>query len=785
MITFRPFKKCDGQIVVSWIGNEEVYYRWCAGHIGTYPVTTDMLIEYSKKVAEDPRAFWMVACEDERPFGFMQFRYPTPENDVIRIGYILVEPELRGKGYGKRLMNLAVKYSFDFLSVRKITLGVFEDNLQAFRAYSSVGFILTKSTHSYEIMGETKAVNEMVMYSPQAANSSTGNMETVEENVREVFKNNSFRYAFQPIVDAVTGDIYGYEALMRAENEGISIPPSDVIGYAKRHKRLYDVEKATFFNVFDAYENNLSEFGERKIFINSIPGFQLSDSDYAALSEKYGKYFGNTVVEVTEMTELKDSELGILLGRSSSGGFGLAIDDYGTGYSNTASLLSYLPDCVKLDRLLISNINEDTKKQHFVKGMVEFAHANGFKLLAEGVETSAELASVISIGVDLIQGYYTARPSFEILDEVDSDVRNEIVNVNSKNQTTDTRKIYVVTDEEELPLMRLSLSQYTGILVARPDFTLVGNMKYCADMSVKIKEGIKCRLTIKDVFIESPLQLPCIELGSKSDVTLVIKGVNRIRKMGILVPKDAKLTIEGDGDLVMRVQGIKSYGIGNDYDGTFGNITWKGTGALDIVVEADNGIGIGGGKASEESAVAVLGGTVRTESACSSSVSIGCVYDTVPITIENVQLRIDMKTDNGIGIGCGGIKQNILIHNSEINITGAGAVITAIGSNSDDTAEGKISFSKTDLIVMANGQKLALVGAKAGKLNVDVSESTLSLKGEGNEVVALGTFDKKAVLTGKNSTVGVKIGAGTPVPTGATEENTFYMNVKQVFSVNE
>ena len=65
-------------------------------------------------------------------------------------------------------------------------------------------------------------------------------------------------------------------------------------------------------------------------------------------------------------------------------------------FANTTSLLRYTPNCVKIDRLLIQNLQEDPRKQHFVKNIIEFAHDNKFMALAEGVETAEELKVIHS-----------------------------------------------------------------------------------------------------------------------------------------------------------------------------------------------------------------------------------------------------------------------------------------------------------------------------------------------------------------------------------------------------
>ncbi|MDE6531124.1 MAG: bifunctional diguanylate cyclase/phosphodiesterase, partial [Lachnospiraceae bacterium] len=415
-----------------------------------------------------------------------------------------------------------------------------------------------------------------------------------EKMVNTILDENRFRYAFQPIVDAKTGNIYAYEALMRAELDG-PVSPFIVLKYATKGHRLYDIERATFFNVFKEVSEKINLFEDKKVFINSIPGYQLDEADHQQLRRKYAGLFKQVVVEITEQTELDDSGLGMMLQRSADDGFGIAIDDYGTGYSNTSSLLRYLPNCVKIDRLLISNIQEDPKKQHFVKSIIEFGHDNGFHILAEGVETAGELRAVIHMGADLIQGYYTAKPSLEVLQEIDQEIKNEIVSVNLDTAGKAERKIFMVTSEKELPLVRLALEQYTGILLSQGDLTLVGNPEYVAGVTIKIKDGSTCRLTLKNVRLESLLGQPCIDIGENAHLTIVLEGDNELNEVGIRIPEGSSLRIEGSGNLSVRAKGVTCYGIGNGLNAGVGSIVFASSGALKIWIEGARCIGIGGG----------------------------------------------------------------------------------------------------------------------------------------------------------------------------------------------
>lgn len=243
--------------------------------------------------------------------------------------------------------------------------------------------------------------------------------------VGSILDNNLFTYHFQPIVNAKDGSIYAYEALMRTDVEP-RVSPLQVIKYADHLGRLYDVEKATFFNVLECIENNKSLFEGKKVFINSIPGEQLEGEDANHLAVKLRKFSSSVVVELTEQTEADDEALERMKEGFRIMGVETAVDDYGTGYSNIINLLRYAPNYVKIDRMLLTGIQDNLQKQHFVKSIIGFAHENNFKALAEGVETAQELETVISLGVDLIQGYYTAKPNAEIIQNISEDIRQEI-----------------------------------------------------------------------------------------------------------------------------------------------------------------------------------------------------------------------------------------------------------------------------------------------------------------------------------------------------------------------
>lgn len=278
------------------------------------------------------------------------------------------------------------------------------------------------------------ASGEMYLNRLKTGNGPVLKEQKTSEDMYRMFdlliERNLFIYHFQPIINARTGEIYAYEALMRTDGE-IRMNPMEILDTAKAYRRLYDVEVATFRNVLSFVSEHRGEFEGKRVFINTIPGHFLHDDDYDALVSAYRDVLRMCTIEITEQNDISDEELlriKALGGEDSS--CQLAVDDYGAGYSNIVNLLRYKPQVIKIDRFLITEIHKDDNKQMFVRNIIDFAQTNHILTIAEGVETSEELSAVIGYGVDLIQGFYTARPAPQPLQALSDEIREEILSVN-------------------------------------------------------------------------------------------------------------------------------------------------------------------------------------------------------------------------------------------------------------------------------------------------------------------------------------------------------------------
>lgn len=242
------------------------------------------------------------------------------------------------------------------------------------------------------------------------------NKETYHAHLRQEFfsllEHKSVTYHFQPLFSARDGQVVAYEALMRIHMQLLQSPET-VMKLAHEENRLYDIEHLTIFKGVQTFEHLRSRgliAQNAKLFINSIANVALTEADWADFHRQFAPVLSKLVVEITEEEETTSEVLDIKrrqLGENAV----FALDDYGSGYSNSNNLLLLAPRYIKVDIAIICGIDANVDKQQVVSDVVTYAHARGMQVVAEGIETEAELRTVLRLGVDLLQGYFLARPA--------------------------------------------------------------------------------------------------------------------------------------------------------------------------------------------------------------------------------------------------------------------------------------------------------------------------------------------------------------------------------------
>ncbi len=219
-------------------------------------------------------------------------------------------------------------------------------------------------------------------------------------------------FAFQPIVSVKDADIFGYELLMRPDVPELKSPMA-VLRLAKEQGKLHHIERLTWFCGMKSarryMERGMIE-KHHKLFINSIASQKMDRMERQHIIDNYTDMLPQVVLELTESEDNNQDFTERKMDFIRGNGGEVAIDDYGTGYNSELALVHFPCEYVKLDASFVRNVDKDTNKQALVKNLMSYARTRGIAILAEGVETRAEMETMIAYGVDYLQGFYLGMP---------------------------------------------------------------------------------------------------------------------------------------------------------------------------------------------------------------------------------------------------------------------------------------------------------------------------------------------------------------------------------------
>jgi diguanylate cyclase (GGDEF)-like protein len=266
-----------------------------------------------------------------------------------------------------------------------------------------------------------KGGNCSQFYSAQIDNYSRERL-ALESGLRRALERNEFTLHYQPKVDVAAGHVCGMEALLRWQHPQMGlvtpdrfIPIVEEIGLI-RAIGAWALKSACLQN--RAWQRQ----GARRlpIAVNLSPrqfaDESLIDDIKAALAES-GLEPSDLELEITESMVMDDPEQAVhILRRLKNLGIRVAIDDFGTGYSSLAYLKRFPIDSVKVDRSFVEDIPTDVDSMAIAQAVIAMAHSLRLKVVAEGVESEAQLSFLRREGCDEIQGHYfsEARVASEI-----------------------------------------------------------------------------------------------------------------------------------------------------------------------------------------------------------------------------------------------------------------------------------------------------------------------------------------------------------------------------------
>ena len=225
-------------------------------------------------------------------------------------------------------------------------------------------------------------------------------------------------FAFQPIIDINTKEIYGVEVLLRNYEEVGFDAISIVFDRAYEENILFDLDLLLIQKAIEKFKE-IPFYREIKFFYNldnrvlTMENFSISQleqllnknsiSKESINFELNEKKYNNNIANLTNMLEIYSER-----------DFQIATDNFSTIFSNVYKLFETKINVFKISSFFIRGINNDKKKEKFVKGMIDIMHSLGVKVIAQSVETVEEFGIIKKLGCSMIQGYYLAYPTTDI-----------------------------------------------------------------------------------------------------------------------------------------------------------------------------------------------------------------------------------------------------------------------------------------------------------------------------------------------------------------------------------
>ncbi len=247
----------------------------------------------------------------------------------------------------------------------------------------------------------------------------------LERDLRMAFDRMQFRLQYQPLVNLLTNEVSGAEALLRWDHpvKG-TIMPDAFIPAAEESGLILALGQW----VLERACSQAVSWGNQEATISvNVSGRQLQDPDFVTIVvdilERTGLSPDRLCLEITESVLIEDGEKAAArLSQLRRLGVHIALDDFGTGFSSLSYLHRFPVDIVKIDRSFVEGLGSDDDSRVIVSAIMSMTTALGVDVVAEGVETLAQLQELVQIGSRTAQGFFFSRP----LDEADIAAQLEV-----------------------------------------------------------------------------------------------------------------------------------------------------------------------------------------------------------------------------------------------------------------------------------------------------------------------------------------------------------------------
>ncbi len=365
-------------------------------------------------------------------------------------------------------------------------------------------------------------------------------------------------FAFQPIVNIQSGEIYAVEALLRNIKEaGGFYSVFNLLDEAFQNSYLYQLDLELRMKSFEKFSkipiNGLHLFYNIDNRILYMPDYKTGNTD--KILKKYNIKKDKICFELSERGTLQDpSSLTNLVQRYKQNNFKIAIDDFGTGVSGFQMLYYSEANYIKIDRFFIQNIQKDNKKRLFCSHIINLAHIMGISVIAEGVETKEEYYTCKEIGADFVQGYFVQKPQLnikkispvykKIKQLFKNDFREKNTNILDKKLIKSIEPLF----EKELNFKEIfkyfkrnKLQHFVPIINDNKELVGIINEKDIRDLSYsQYGMSLSCNNSVNEKLKNSIKKILKVKINWSIDKILEIYNANETNNEGIFITKNNK-----------------------------------------------------------------------------------------------------------------------------------------------------------------------------------------------------------------------------------------------------
>jgi diguanylate cyclase (GGDEF)-like protein/PAS domain S-box-containing protein len=266
--------------------------------------------------------------------------------------------------------------------------------------------------HAKELGKSRYAIFDPHMY------ERTLKLSRLERDLRLALEHKEFVLHYQPIVSLATGQLMGFEALIRWHHQELGfVSPIEFIPIAEDTGLIVPIGEWVLYEACRQLRTWQLKFPHATSLKMSV-NLASQQIKHSSLLENLNRTLvetgldGNCLkLEITESMLMDDGEATIeLLSQIRAKRIQLSIDDFGQGYSSLSYLHRFPINTIKIDRSFVSNMNSDLENFEIVRTIATLAHTLGMDVVAEGVETAEQLAQLKSLGCEFGQGYFFSKP---------------------------------------------------------------------------------------------------------------------------------------------------------------------------------------------------------------------------------------------------------------------------------------------------------------------------------------------------------------------------------------